>query len=336
MPPIKKLICVTAVVGFFSLPILHKLPKSTRTAIQLHFTPLLPNEINQINLSLLQSDDYHSILNIKFHYTILKPICSIKTDAEPFLLMLVYSSDDHFEKRQLIRDTWGASSKTVRVAFLIGQSLKRHNNEKLKAESFRTNDILQGDFIDSYFNITYKHTMGMKYFIYHCSKAKYVLKVDDDVLVNTPSLLKFLAENISPNGAKNMILCNKVVAERALRSFRSKWRISFEEYPYRYYPTFCRGMAIIYSPDVLFNLYNRAQRNKKFFKLEDVFYTGIIAESIGYKEHSNIAHLMSVRYKNVAHDVIVPDNLKTYLFVGSELNEKDLVQLWNLLQRSDE
>lgn len=251
------------------LLILHIIQEHTQTNFYLKFTPLRKDEKPVFNLKLLQKDDYSKNLDISFHFQLLNPIC-IKTE-EPLVLFLVHSSSDHFEKRQLIRDTWGKSSENVKIAFLIGHSLAAVTNEMLKVESFQHKDIIQGDFIDTYTNITYKHTMGLKYVIYHCPGVKYVVKVDDDILVNTSKLKSFLSREISPNGAKDVIMCTTVVNARTLRSYRSKWRISFDEYPYRYFPTFCRGMSIIYTPDVIFNLYNKAQRNKKYVKLDDVF-----------------------------------------------------------------
>lgn len=300
--------------------------------IQLNFTPLLENTHNTLNLDSLPKNDYNTLIDMKFEFKTLNLLCKNES-SEPLLLILVHSSTGNFLKRQVIRDTWGKPSRKLRVAFLVGRPVTDETNAKLRTESLQNQDIIQGDFLDSYQNITYKHTMGMKYFIYHCIGAKYVLKVDDDIFVNTPKLKKFLTEEVSFHGAKDMILCITVVQARTLRSYRNKWRIGFEEYPKRYFPTFCRGMAILYSPDVLFNLYRMAQMNKKYVKLDDVFYTGITAAKIGYTSHSNIAPLMSFTYNDGIGQAYIPSDFNSYLFIGSELSEKDIMKLWNRIQK---
>lgn len=307
------------------------LPGTTEN--KLNFTPLDKNGRESLPLDRLPHSDYHNLLNIKFHFTKINFVCGNSSEP-PLLLILVHSSSEHFSKRQTIRTTWGAASDIVKIVFLVGQSHEKLVNTQLDMESKQYKDIVQGDFLDTYTNITYKHTMGMKYSIYHCSEAKYILKIDDDIFANIPKLEQFLIEDISPFGAKDVLMCAIIRKARALRSFRSKWRITFDEYPDRYYPQFCRGMAILYSRDVLFNLYRKAQENRKYVKLDDVFYTGITADNIGFNKHSNIDNLIHFMYNEKNEGFTIPDNLKSYLFVGSELKTGDVVKLWQNIQRS--
>lgn len=325
-----KIFLFVAIVGFIATTSYILWPRQAE--LKLYFTPLHENDTNSINKNLLPTDDYGNILNIKFGFKILNNICNDE-NSKPLLLILVHSSANNFFRRQLIRNSWGKATENLRIAFLVGQSPIEDINFEIKRESNKNGDIIQGDFQDTYHNITYKHTMGLKYFVYHCPEAKYILKIDDDVIANTPKLEKFLTEELSPYGAKDVLMCTTVVHARTLRSYRSKWRISFDEYPNRYFPTFCRGMAILYSPDVIFKIYKEAQENKKYIKLDDVFYTGLTAESVGFSSHSNIERLMSFEYKAKSSDAVVPNNLSSFLFIGSELNESDIVKVWNALQK---
>lgn len=333
MPAIKQILVVAAVIAFISTYIVlnYFLTKLPQSHVHLQFTPLSPNSRPDIGTNLLQKNDYNSNLNINFNFMILNPICTTHTEMRPFLLMLVHSSCDNFDRRQIIRNTWGASSNIVGVAFLVAKSLDSAVNSKVKREAFRHKDVIQGDFIESYLNVTYKHTMGMKYFIYHCPKARYVLKVDDDIVVNTPKLVDFLHDKISYYGARKMILCDTVHHARALKSSRAKWRISFEGYPHKHYPTYCQGKAIIYSPDVVLSLYKQAQLDKSYFSLDDVFYTGIMAEKIGFRGHSNIGHLMNFDFKAGG----LPENYRSHLFIGSDLTSTEILKLWILLRKYD-
>lgn len=109
--------------------------------------------------------------------------------------------------------------------------------------------------------------------------AKYILKLDDDVFVNMPAMIEFLTHELSPLGARHLILCNTLSTSKVKRSWRSKWRVSPLEYPDPNYPNYCAGWAIIYSPDTIFLLYKEAQR-QNYFWIDDVHITGTLAEKV--------------------------------------------------------
>jgi hypothetical protein len=111
---------------------------------------------------------------------------------------------------------------------------------------------------------------------YRCPGAKYLLKTDDDVFVNTPFLHEFLNTELSPLGARRLLLCNVKPSCLVKRTYRSKWRVSPQEYPGRWYPDYCPGWTILYSPDVAFTLYSAAQRSP-YFWIDDVHITGTLA-----------------------------------------------------------
>ncbi len=55
-------------------------------------------------------------------------------------------------------------------------------------------DILQGDFEDKYENLPIKHTFGLKWVASQCSHVRYLLKADDDIVMNLPYLQSILQE----------------------------------------------------------------------------------------------------------------------------------------------
>ena len=50
-------------------------------------------------------------------------------------------------------------------------------------------DIIVFDFIDHYENLTLKTMMGMKWATEMCPKVQSVLKIDDDMTINTPKYI---------------------------------------------------------------------------------------------------------------------------------------------------
>lgn len=69
----------------------------------------------------------------------------------------------------------------------------------LESENDQYHDILQGSFKDTYRNMTYKHIMALKWVLYYCPGVRYVLKSDDDTFVNTPVLMRALAQVVHCN-----------------------------------------------------------------------------------------------------------------------------------------
>lgn len=57
--------------------------------------------------------------------------------------------------------------------------------------------------------------------------------------------------------------------------------MSPREYPGRFYPDYCTGWAILYSPDTVFRLYKEAQRSE-YFWIDDVHVTGTLLNRINY------------------------------------------------------
>ncbi|KAH8285988.1 hypothetical protein KR054_000486 [Drosophila jambulina] len=224
-----------------------------------------------------------------FEYKINQPACDKDVEA----LVLIHSAIDNAEKRRLIRDTWAKPSyinrTPLRVIFLLGAVSSEHVpswQNYIEWEIKYFGDIIQGNFLDAYRNMTYKHVMALKWFTENCAHAQLLVKVDDDVFVNTPQLVKYMEDPTLPEhkllAQPDLLLCRGVKESRVKRSYRSKWRVTYKEYPHRFYPHYCPGMAIVYASDVVHRLYNAAQK-AKYFWVDDVLVTGILAEETGIK-----------------------------------------------------
>ncbi len=202
--------------------------------------------------SSLKQHDFSTLFDLTdFQFVINNDKCRLNegvnteldTDPEgqisfPFLLIFIHSAPDHILKRDVIRTTWGnvrnLNALNMRIVFLVGQidDSRSRLQRELEDENQRFHDIIQGNFIDDYRNLTYKHIMGLKWAIYYCRNAKYVLKTDDDIFVDIIQLKYYLKArfgNGSPHvHARKLMLCHLITNPNPKRSYRSKWRVSFQ------------------------------------------------------------------------------------------------------------
>lgn len=187
------------------------------------------------------ADEYYKLIDIiDFSFKMNTDPCK-GYDAGLLLMVIVSSKISNFENRMTIRSTWGRSVEAMKVVFLIGETNNQTLIDKISNESLLHNDLVQGNFIDAYRNMTYKHVMGLKWVTRYCPMARYVLKTDDDVLVNVRALSHFLVKELSPWGARDLIACQVLEHALAQRGHNSKWKVSLEEYEAYYYPTYCAG-----------------------------------------------------------------------------------------------
>ncbi|NXW68576.1 B3GT4 galactosyltransferase, partial [Hirundo rustica] len=75
----------------------------------------------------------------------------------------------------------------------LGAAPSAPSQRSLLAESRRHGDILQGDFADSYANLTLKTLLLLRWARSCCAGAPFLLKADDDVFVNVPAIATYLS-----------------------------------------------------------------------------------------------------------------------------------------------
>jgi beta-1,3-galactosyltransferase 1 len=196
------------------------------------------------------------------------------------VLVIVHTAPDHFERRQAMRDTWLNNTYyshlgSARVLFLLGRVKNKELQMKLEMEYKAHRDLLQGDFIDAYRNLTHKGVMGFKWISEKCRNAKYILKVDDDVIVN---MFKFFIEYLPKyKGKTKQILCNHIYPGTMLiiRERKSKWYVDESHFKgQKFYPRYCSGFMVMFTNDVIPAIYRSASLTP-FFWVDDVYLYGL-------------------------------------------------------------
>uniref|UniRef100_A0A1B0GIK7 Hexosyltransferase n=1 Tax=Lutzomyia longipalpis TaxID=7200 RepID=A0A1B0GIK7_LUTLO len=193
-------------------------------------------------------------------------------------LILITSAPNHGEKRQSIRRTWGeiAQRSDVALAFVIGATYNGSLDYELEQESSIHGDLIRGNFIDSYRNLTLKTLAMLEWTLTYCPMTPYLLKTDDDMFINTERLLNFLEAHRED---RRKIFGRIAKNSQPHRNSDSKWYLPEESYRYLVYPDFAAGPIYLLTGDILVDLYQTALKTP-FLWLEDVFLTGFVAEEL--------------------------------------------------------
>ncbi|XP_073443689.1 beta-1,3-galactosyltransferase 2-like [Dendrobates tinctorius] len=195
-------------------------------------------------------------------------------NRKPFLVIMILGECYDSASRHTIRETWGNESlydvDVVKI-FLVGQSrfFQDRVQDLLEEESDIFEDIIQQDFIDTYYNLTLKTLMGMEWVIKFCPSASYVIKIDNDMFLNVDSLVHQLLNPDLP--VRQNYFTGTIVSNTGpLRDNGYKWYVPKEVYPNNTYPPYCAGPGYVFSIDMAKKIYDVAQEIR-VIPMEDAF-----------------------------------------------------------------
>lgn len=178
----------------------------------------------------------------------------------------------------------------------------------MEAEAKEHKDIVQGSFVDTYFNNTVKTAMGLRWAVEHCSKSRFYMFVDDDYYVSTRNVLRFLRNPVNyPAYLQEDVITfdeEKMKEEIKLRHLNqlvdfdlpddvrlfagfvfprsrphrhkaSKWMVGLDEYPFDFWPPYVTAGAYVLSREALVDMYFTSYYTK-MFRFDDIW-LGLIA-----------------------------------------------------------
>ena len=272
-------------------------------------------------------------------------------DTDLFLLIAVISPPDAAVERDAVRRTWASFQRSngtwpsrqcgvgadVEVVFVVGLRGQKKwyddndNNSKVDyamiGEINRFQDILLGDFVDSYNNLTLKTLFILKTMseMEPCRQARYLLKCDIDVFVNVPHLVTALQKY--KTSRRNILgLLSSNVAFR-----RGKYAVTMEEYPFDRYPLYAAGPSYVISNDLSPELFGTSEY-VPFFRMEDVYVTGILPVIIGGIHHVMLPGVKTMGFSGntlTGCDVIT-DKITT----RSEVPAEQKIIIWKVMENN--
>jgi len=231
------------------------------------------------------------------------------------LLILVKSSIAHFDRREAIRKRWRLIDPgAVVVHFLVGKDDHDGIDAGLVDEANQHQDMIIGDFHDTYRNLTAKSTLALQWSNDHCANFESLLLVDDDIQLQLQLILDALRQRRQTETLHDLekvhCLHQYQPKPRALRS--GKWAVSEEQYDHTIYPAACTGPAILMSNRAVRILGDTADMTNGNFPIDDVYISGILREKSGLEiikpDRNN--HLVTViDQKSLNNTSTIADNI---------------------------
>ena len=207
------------------------------------------------------------------------------------LLVFILSHPDDLEVRNKIRRSWANSNYykkssgkwTLATIFVIATLCRPEERRDCKMGSMEIviarevpihGDILLLNMRDTYDNLVRKVRLSLDWILLH-SRARYILKVDSDVMLNTFAWIRVVEDLLSKN-ASCLIVGIPLVDTPVLRF--GKFAIPDEEYELERYPNYLGGASYLMSRDAVDVILHMTSQ-KRYFKMEDIYFTGMAVKN---------------------------------------------------------
>ncbi|CAL8301466.1 unnamed protein product, partial [Arctogadus glacialis] len=216
---------------------------------------------------------------------------------KPFLVIMIAVAPHNRVARNAIRDTWAGETtvlgKRVSHFFLLGQAEDQDNylQDQLLRESVEHRDLLQGDFVGTYHNLTIKTMLMLQWLDSRCPGASYAMKTDSDTFINVRSLM----EELHRTPRHGYMTGNVVRKAHVHRDPNSKWFMPDNEYFESTYPPYAMGLCYVFSMDLPGKLVVASWQVKAVW-LEDV-YLGVCMRYLGVDLTDPPAHSLFLTSK---------------------------------------
>ncbi|XP_028278544.1 N-acetyllactosaminide beta-1,3-N-acetylglucosaminyltransferase 3-like [Parambassis ranga] len=187
--------------------------------------------------------------------------------ADVFLLLVIKSPPTNYDRRQVLRKTWGQERTHkglwIRRIFISGTMdvglEKERLNKLLQLEQQEYNDILQWDFAESFYNLTLKQILFLEWMDRNCPKVRFLMNGDDDVFAHTENMVEYLQGLSDNDGSKHLYAGYLIPESFPVRYENSKYFVPVQVYDSKTYPPYCGGGGFLLSGYTAAVIYNVSQ-----------------------------------------------------------------------------
>ncbi|XP_063065689.1 UDP-GlcNAc:betaGal beta-1,3-N-acetylglucosaminyltransferase 7, like [Engraulis encrasicolus] len=247
-------------------------------------------DVNVINCTedhTVRSKDWFRRLDPRFHQFVLHRHCRYFPmlldhpekcrGGDVDLLMVVKSVIEQHDRRDAVRKTWGKeqviNGKRIKTLFLLGTPSTGKDAKNLQKlvefEDKIYGDILQWDFMDTFFNLTLKEVNFLKWFHIHCSQVQFIFKGDDDVFLNPDNLVELIGFRADEGKVENLFVGDTIAKAIPIRNRQSKYYIPKELFD-KPYPPYVGGGGFLMSAALARRLFVVSE-GLELYPIDDVF-----------------------------------------------------------------
>ncbi|XP_063147083.1 N-acetyllactosaminide beta-1,3-N-acetylglucosaminyltransferase 3 [Candoia aspera] len=259
---------------------------------------------------------------------------------EVFLLLAIKSSPGNYERREIIRKTWGQERTFagihIRRIFLTGVAASAREARKLdqllRLENEEHGDILQWRFVDSFFNLTLKQVLFLSWMETHCPGVRFIFNGDDDVFANTDNIAQYLL-GIPGAGDQHLFVGHLITNVGPIREKWSKYYVPEQVTPSKSYPPYCGGGGLLMSSYTSHAIYQKSL-GIELFPIDDV-YLGMCLQKAGLTPSSHMGiRTVGVRVPSSKLESFDPCYYKELLLVHRFVPYEMLV-MWQAIHQPD-
>ncbi|XP_041357662.1 beta-1,3-galactosyltransferase 1-like [Gigantopelta aegis] len=237
------------------------------------------------------------------------------------LLIYFLSACNNFHKRRLLRETWASVNTfhnlTVKTVFFLGKPNSASDQNKIRIEAAAYGDIVQGDFIDSFQNLSMKALTCLKWINDYCIHAKYVIKADDDIFVNVFKVVEDILPMLSSKNATVACHFKQKGTSVIIRNKTSKWFVPKDIFPgQKHFPSFCTGYAVIFTIDVIPKMYEASFR-APFIPIDDIYIFGVLPQFFKSLQYIDIKHNCTLNKEVALKQYQHPETAITYVVANA-------------------
>ncbi|XP_043918884.1 UDP-GlcNAc:betaGal beta-1,3-N-acetylglucosaminyltransferase 7-like [Protopterus annectens] len=293
--------------------------------------------------SSLKAQDWFKRLDVRFQQYVLYRHCRYfpmlhnhpeKCQGDIYLLIVIKSMTEQHDRREAIRKTWGKEQnvygKKIRTLFLLGIPSMgkdvRNLQQLIEYEDRLYGDILQWDFMDTFFNLTLKEINFLRWFSIYCHQVQFIFKGDDDIFLHTKNLLDFIDFKKDHNKVSNLFIGDTIAKAIPIRSRQSKYYVPKELYDNKLYPIYAGGGGFLMASTLAKKLFTVSEEIQ-LYPIDDVF-LGMCLQKIGVlpEPHPGFKTFGIVKRKNSAMNN--DPCLYRGLLVVHKLSPEELLKMW--------
>ncbi|XP_066546754.1 UDP-GlcNAc:betaGal beta-1,3-N-acetylglucosaminyltransferase 7, like [Amia ocellicauda] len=298
----------------------------------------------------LKKMDWFRHLDPRFHQFVLHRHCRYFPmlinhpekcrSGDVHLLMVVKSVIEQHDRREAVRKTWGREQviwgKKIKTLFLLGSpSMEKDTKNLQKLIQFEDRlygDILQWDFMDTFFNLTLKEVNFLKWFNIYCPQVRFIFKGDDDVFVNTENLLELIDFKTEDRKVLNLFVGDTISKAIPIRNRQSKYFIPKELYD-KPYPPYVGGGGFLMSSELARRLFI-VSNDMELYPIDDVFLGMCLQRLHVAPEHHPGFKTFGIMKRKVSPMNSDPCFYKNLLVIH-KLSPHELLKMWDIVHNKN-